>query len=103
MTPTWKRGSTVQILLDHFTDAEWAAIYPWTSATSEARYTGGSQALTVTADPEAQTILLSADTANWPLRLMKADLLIEQEGRSNYVPAANFFEFQIIQPATESS
>lgn len=103
MTPTWKRGSTVQILLDQFTDEEWAAVYPWTAARSEARYPGGSQALTVTVDDEAQTILLSADTADWPLRLMKADLLIERAGVSSYVPAVNSFEFQITQPQTEPS
>ena len=103
MTPTWKRGSTVQILLDQFTDEEWAAVYPWTSATSEARYPGGTQALTVTVNDTARTILLSADTADWPLRLMKADLLIERAGASTYVPAANFFEFQITQPATEAN
>lgn len=45
MTPTWKRGATVRILLDQFTAEEWAAIYHWTAATSEARYPGGSQAL----------------------------------------------------------
>lgn len=103
MTPTWKRGSTVQILLDQFTDEEWAAVYPWTAARSEARYPGGAQALAVTANPTARTILLSADTADWPLRLMKADLLIERDGRDEYVPAANFFEFQITKPATEAS
>lgn len=103
MTPTWKRGSTVQILLDQFTDEEWAAVYPWTAASSEARYPGGSRALAVTVDEEAQTILLSADTADWPARLMKADLLIERAGRDEYVPAANLFEFQIIQPATEAT
>ena len=103
MTPTWKRGSTVQILLDQFSASEWSAIYPWTAATSEARYPGGAQALTVTANPTARTILLSADTAGWPLRLMKADLLIERDGRSDYLPAANFFEFQITQPATEAN
>ena len=103
MTPTWKRGSTVQILLDQFTDEEWAAVYPWTSASSEARYPGGTQTLTVSADPEAKTILLSAETDGWPLRLMKADLLIERAGASTYVPAANFFEFQITQPATEAN
>lgn len=103
MTPTWKRGSTVRILLDQFTDEEWAAIYPWTAATSEARYPGGTQSLAVTVDETARTIMLSADTAEWPLRLMKADLLIERAGASTYVPAANFFEFQITQPATEAS
>lgn len=103
MTPTWKRGATVQILLDQFTDEEWAAVYPWTSATSEARYPGGTQALAVTVNEAARTILLSADTEGWPLRLMKADLLIERAGRDEYVPAANFFEFQIVQPATEAN
>lgn len=103
MTPTWKRGSTVQILLDQFTVSEWSAIYPWTAATSEARYPGGSQPLTVTVNEDARTILLSSDTTGWPLRLMKADLLIEREGRDDYVPSVNFFEFQIIQPATEAN
>lgn len=103
MTPTWKRGSTVQILLDQFTVSEWSAIYPWTTATSEARYPGGSQPLTVTVNETARTILLSADTTGWPLRLMKADLLIERDGRDDYVPSVNFFEFQIIQPATEAN
>ncbi|MEQ3644767.1 MAG: hypothetical protein ABNH17_05585 [Paracoccus sp. (in: a-proteobacteria)] len=103
MTPTWKRGSTVQILLDQFTDEEWAAIYPWTASNSEARYPGGTQSLAVMVDEEARTILLSADTAGWPVRLMKADLLIERAGASTYVPAANFFEFQITQPATEAN
>ena len=103
MTPTWKRGSTVQILLDQFTDDEWAAVYPWTAARSEARYPGGTQTLSVSVNPTARTILLSADTASWPLRLMKADLLIERDGRDEYVPAANFFEFQITQPATEAN
>lgn len=103
MTPTWKRGSTVQILLDQFTDEEWAAVYPWTSATSEARYPGGTQTLAVTVNEAARTIMLSADTAGWPLRLMKADLLISREGRDAYLPAANFFEFQIVQPATEAN
>ena len=70
MTPTWKRGSTVQILLDQFTDEEWAAVYPWTTATSEARYPGGTQSLAVTVNETARTILLSADTAGWPMRLM---------------------------------
>ena len=103
MTPTWKRGSTVQILLDQFTDEEWAAVYPWTAARSEARYPGGTQSLAVTVDEEARTILLSAGTEGWPVRLMKADLLIERDGRSDYLPSANFFEFQITQPATEAN
>ena len=101
MTPTWKRGSTVQILLDQFTDEEWAAIHPWTAARCEARCASTSLSMTVTADPTAKTIILYANTADWPARLMKADLLIERDGRIDYLPAANFFEFQIIHPGTE--
>lgn len=102
MTPTWKRGSTVQILLDQFTDDEWAAIYPWDAARCEAYYPGWTSALDVEVDPAARTIMLSAVTTDWPIRLLKADLLITRDGRDDYVPSAGFFQFMIIQPATEA-
>ena len=100
MTPTWKRGSTVQILLDQFNDDEWDAIHPWDSIRAEARQGSVVYPMTVTFDADARNILLSADTSTWALRLARMDVRIERGGVTVYLPGASTLQAEITLPVT---
>lgn len=101
MTPIWKRGAVVQILLDQFTDEEWSAIHPWTSARCEARQMDVARPLSVTVNPDVRTILLAGDSADWPEGLVDIDLLIARDGHGFFLPPASYFRVNILPPATE--
>lgn len=100
MTPAFKRGATARILLDQFTDEEWAAIHPWDSIKAEAQQGSVVHPMTVTADPEARTILLSADTSGWLLRLARVDVRIVRGGVTVYLPSASTLLIEITSPVT---
>lgn len=100
MTPTWKRGATARILLDQFTDEEWAAIHPWDEIKAEAQQGAVVHPMTVTFDPEARTILLSAETSSWLLRLARIDVRIERGGVTVYLPGASTLLIEITSPVT---
>lgn len=100
MTPTFKRGATARILLDQFTDEEWAAIHPWDAIKAEAQQGAVVHPMTVTFDADARTILLSADTSAWSLRLARIDVRIERGGVTVYLPGASTLQAEIISPVT---
>lgn len=102
MTPTIKRGETLRILLDQFTEEEWAALYPWDNAAADAQQAGIVHAMTVVPDPATRTILLTADTAAWQPRLAQIDLRILRDGRTVYLPPSEYFSLLVTKPATET-
>jgi hypothetical protein len=102
MTPTIKRGETLRLLLDQFTDDEWAALYPWDSATAGARQADRVHPVTAIPDPATRTILLTADTSGWLPRIAQIDLRITRDGRITHVPPSEFFSVLITNPATEA-
>ncbi|WP_373945111.1 hypothetical protein [Paracoccus marcusii] len=100
MTPSFKRGATARILLDQFTDEEWSAIHPWGAIKADAQQGSIIHPMTITADPDARTILLSADTATWSLRLARVDVRIERGGVTVYLPGASTLQVEIVAPIT---
>lgn len=100
MTPSFKRGATARILLDQFTDEEWAAIHPWDAIKAEAQQGAVVHPMAVTSDPEARTILLSADTSSWLLRLARIDVRIVRGSAAIYLPSATSLLIEITSPVT---
>lgn len=99
--PTYKRGSTLQILLE-FTDDEWDAIYPNEEFLAECEITGGVEyQLTPTFDTVNKTILLRSPTEGWQRGKYKCDIKIVKNGITSYIPADSYIEFDIIVPVTE--
>lgn len=100
MTPAFKRGATARILLDQFTDEEWGAIHPCDEIKAEAQQGAVVHPMTVTFDPEARTILLSANTSTWSLRLARIDARLVRNGVTVYLPSASSLLIEITSPVT---
>lgn len=103
MTPSFKRGATARILLDQFTDEEWSAIHPWSEIEADAQQGSVIHPMTVTTDPDARRILLSANTVGWLLRLARIDVRIERGGVTIYLPGASTLQIEIVAPVTTES
>ena len=99
---TYKRGSTLQILLE-FTQEEWDAIYPHEEFLAECEITGGVEyELTPTFNIPERTILLRSPTDGWTRGRYKCDVKIVKNGITSYIPPNSYIEFEIIAPVTET-
>lgn len=102
----YKRGSTIRILLDEFTEAEWEAVYPFDEAKAEANLDKDPDlleyAFEVITDEAAKSIILKSVSADlWPEGDYRLDVRFTREGEHIFVPATEYVKFKIIRPVTD--
>lgn len=104
----YKIGSTVTIILDSFTDAEWSNIVGYDNIFCEAemkRPDGSDQEFTFTAvvdEPTRSITLTSVTTDSWPAGEYNLDVRISKGGRYFYYPPQTFITFKLIRPVTDN-
>lgn len=101
MTATFKRGSTFTALLEFDVD-EWAAIWPWDSASADAKQGSMIHDLTITPTPASRRVTLTASTATWALRPAQIDMRAVRNGQVIYLPPSANLVVNIIPPVTEA-
>ena len=95
-----KRGDTFRVSLA-FTDAEWAEVYPFESATAQLIDAAKSaHTLTVTASAVNRAIYLSASTAEWSVGPAAFDVLVVRGGIRTHIPAGKNVPLAVIQGVT---
>lgn len=102
MMDTIKRGATFRVAISFSSDAEWAVVYPYTTATASlVDSRGTSYPLTVTADAPARSLILTATAAAWAVGRAKYDVLVIKSGSRIPIPFGENVDISVIEGVTQ--
>lgn len=97
----YKKGASIPLFLDDFTDEEWQAIYPFDEiscvAQIERAATEVEYFFTHEVDEVNRIISFEANTINWPVAKYRADIRVKNNGRNTFIPADKYIRFEVIE------